>query len=63
MKVFFRKPRAHEYGGVYGQGLIVRKYGVGAIMNIRVELTANHFGYFEFRICPGKNISSVLKVK
>ncbi|CAG9770059.1 unnamed protein product [Ceutorhynchus assimilis] len=47
-----KKPRAHEYGGVYGQGLIVRKYGLGGIINIRVELTANHFGYFEFRICP-----------
>ncbi|XP_050302893.1 uncharacterized protein LOC126740771 isoform X2 [Anthonomus grandis grandis] len=47
-----KKPRAHEYGGVFGQGIIVRKYGVGGIMNIRVELTANHNGYFEFRICP-----------
>lgn len=49
-----RKPRAHEYGGVFGQGVIVRKYGVGATVNIRVELTANHNGYFEFRICPGQ---------
>ncbi|XP_066251481.1 uncharacterized protein [Euwallacea similis] len=47
-----KKPRAHEFGGVYGQGVIVRKYGVGAIINIRVELTANHNGYFEFKICP-----------
>lgn len=47
-----KKPRAHEYGGVFGQGVVVRKYGVGATINIRVELTANHNGYFEFRICP-----------
>ncbi|XP_076254086.1 uncharacterized protein LOC143192558 [Rhynchophorus ferrugineus] len=47
-----KKPRAHEYGGVFGQGVIVRKYGVGGIINIRVELTANHFGYFEFALCP-----------
>ncbi|XP_030755205.1 uncharacterized protein LOC115881729 [Sitophilus oryzae] len=47
-----KKPRAHEFGGVYGQGVIVRKYGVGSVMNIRVELTANHFGYFEFALCP-----------
>lgn len=48
----FRTPRAHEFGGTYGQGVIVRKYGVGSIINIRVELTANHNGYFEFRLCP-----------
>lgn len=50
--VSFRVPRPHEYGGTYGQGLIVRKYGVGSIMNIRVELTASHFGYFVFAMCP-----------
>ncbi|KAL3272128.1 hypothetical protein HHI36_022611 [Cryptolaemus montrouzieri] len=47
-----KTPRPHEYGGTYGQGVIVRKYGVGSIMNIRIELTANHNGYFEFAICP-----------
>ncbi|KAJ8921245.1 hypothetical protein NQ315_013717 [Exocentrus adspersus] len=45
-------PRPHEYGGTYGQGLIVRKYNAGSIINIRVELTANHYGYFEFSLCP-----------
>lgn len=45
-------PRAHEYGGTYGEGVIVRKYGLGSLINIRVELTANHFGYFEFGVCP-----------
>lgn len=47
----FRIPRAHEFGGTYGQGVIVRKYNVGSIMNIRVELTANHNGYFTFALC------------
>ncbi|KAJ8958026.1 hypothetical protein NQ318_002030 [Aromia moschata] len=47
-----KAPRAHEYGGTYGQGIIVRRYGVGSVITIRVELTANHFGYFEFSICP-----------
>ncbi|XP_044261454.1 uncharacterized protein LOC123009310 [Tribolium madens] len=45
-------PRAHEFGGTYGQGIIVRKYTAGGIINIRVELTANHFGYFTFAVCP-----------
>nr|XP_015836356.1 PREDICTED: uncharacterized protein LOC661801 isoform X1 [Tribolium castaneum] len=45
-------PRAHEFGGTYGQGVIVRKYTAGSVINIRVELTANHFGYFTFAVCP-----------
>lgn len=48
-------PRAHEAGGKYGLGVIVRKYKPGASIPIRVELTANHHGYFEFRLCPHNN--------
>lgn len=44
-------PRAHEYGGTYGQGVVVRNYGVGNTITIRVELTASHMGYFTFTIC------------
>lgn len=50
--LFFRTPRPHDYGGTYGKGVIVRKYAAGATVTIRVELTANHNGYFEFSICP-----------
>ncbi|KAK6627458.1 hypothetical protein RUM44_009935 [Polyplax serrata] len=46
------KPRPHEAGGKYGNGIIVRKYKKGSMINVRVELTANHKGYFEFRLCP-----------
>lgn len=46
-----QKPRPHEYGGKYGQGVIVRSYNPGSEMTIRVELTASHMGYFEFRLC------------
>ncbi|XP_005191030.1 uncharacterized protein LOC101894235 [Musca domestica] len=45
-------PRPHEHGGQWGQGVIVRRYSPGAEMTIRVELTASHMGYFEFRLCP-----------
>ncbi|XP_028138706.2 uncharacterized protein LOC114333082 isoform X1 [Diabrotica virgifera virgifera] len=45
-------PRAHELGGTYGKGVIVRKYSPGSKITIRVEITANHWGYFEFAICP-----------
>lgn len=45
------QPRAHETGGKYGNGVIVRRYRTGSVIPVRVELTANHHGYFEFRTC------------
>lgn len=45
------QPRSHEHGGRYGQAVIVRTYKMNADIEIGVELTANHQGYFEFRIC------------
>lgn len=46
------EPRPHEYGGKWGQGVVVRRYQPSAEIALRVELTASHMGYFEFRICP-----------
>ncbi|KAK0162803.1 hypothetical protein PV327_006549 [Microctonus hyperodae] len=50
-----KTPRAHETGGKYGNGIIVRKYRTGAIIPVHIQLTANHRGYFEFRTCPMAN--------
>ncbi|KAH8359862.1 hypothetical protein KR093_009247, partial [Drosophila rubida] len=49
------EPRPHENGGQWGQGVIVRSYLPNSAMTIRVELTASHMGYFEFRLCPKPN--------
>ncbi|KAH8389522.1 hypothetical protein KR200_003282, partial [Drosophila serrata] len=49
------EPRPHESGGQWGQGLIVKSYFPGSEMTIRIELTASHMGYFEFRLCPKPN--------
>ncbi|KAM7300368.1 uncharacterized protein ISCGN_020932 [Ixodes scapularis] len=51
-------PRDNEAGGKYAKGIIVRRYKRGQVMNAMVQLTANHRGYFEFRLCP-VNDSSV----
>lgn len=48
-------PRPHEYGGAYGQGVTVRKYNPGSVVTVRIELTASHMGYFEFRLCDDIN--------
>lgn len=45
-------PRLHESGGFYDTGLLGRRYTPGQIIDIEVELTANHKGYFELRLCP-----------
>lgn len=45
-------PRDHEAGGKYARGVVARQYQPGAFINVTVELTSNHQGYFEFRLCP-----------
>ena len=50
--IFSFQPRPNEAGGMFGNGIIVRKYEVNQVIKVRVELTANHMGYFEFRVCP-----------
>ncbi len=41
---------------MYGKGVIARKYEKNQVIKIRVELTANHMGYFTFRLCPNNNV-------
>jgi len=48
----FLGPRDHEDGGVYATNIIGRTYGSGEMINTTIDITANHFGYFEFRLCP-----------
>lgn len=45
-------PRLHESGGFYDTGLIGGRYAQGQIIDVNIELTANHQGYFELRLCP-----------
>lgn len=45
------KPRPHELGGRFGKGVIVRRYAPRDVIVIKVELTASHQGFFEFRVC------------
>lgn len=44
--------RDNEAGGKYALGVITKQYKVGSIINVTIELTTNHKGYFEFRLCP-----------
>jgi Lytic polysaccharide mono-oxygenase, cellulose-degrading len=44
-------PRNHELGGKYGQGVVVKTYRQGQTIDVTVRITANHKGYFYFKIC------------
>ena len=52
---FQQRPRENEAGGKYASGLITRLYKSGEVIPIKIDLTANHGGYFEFRLCPVDN--------
>ena len=45
-------PRKGEGGGKFGRGVIVRRFRPGETIKISVDITANHQGYFQFRVCP-----------
>ncbi|XP_059178733.1 uncharacterized protein LOC131957910 [Physella acuta] len=47
--------RENEEGGRYATGLVTRTYTQGQRATIQVDITANHKGYFEFKICPTNN--------
>lgn len=48
--------KEHEAGGDYAKGIIGRRYTAGQEINVEVELTANHYGNFEFKLCPNNNM-------
>lgn len=50
-------PRQHEAPhGRYANGIIVKNYQAGQTFQVTIEVTANHNGYFYFKLCPNNNI-------
>jgi hypothetical protein len=54
-------PWDHEPGGPYATGIIGKTYQQGQIINVTIDITANHMGHFEFRLC--ENNEPMRKVK
>ncbi|CAF4115995.1 unnamed protein product, partial [Rotaria sordida] len=49
-------PRNNEAPkGKYFTGTIVVTYKSGAVIDVRIEMMANHMGWFYFKICPVTN--------
>ena len=47
------RPRANEWGGTYGSsGIIPRTYAQGSNIDLTIQVTAHHMGWFEYKICP-----------
>ncbi|GFR79420.1 cell wall integrity and stress response component 4-like [Elysia marginata] len=49
--------RENEAGGRFATGQISRAYRQGAHINVTIQLTANHKGFFEFKLCPVNDAS------
>lgn len=48
-------PRDNEAGGKYATGQVVSNFIRGQDIVVKVQLTVNHGGYFEFNLCPVNN--------
>ena len=51
------EPRANEAGGLYAGGVIVRTYRRAQRVDVAVKITANHLGYFLFKLCPNDDVT------
>ena len=43
--------------GIYAQGFVTRDYDEGDVIVTRVQITADHKGYFEFKLCPNNGVT------
>ena len=51
-------PRLNEAPkGKYFTGMITETYEAGSVIDVRVEMLANHRGWIVFKICPALNDS------
>nr|XP_045613811.1 uncharacterized protein LOC123767806 [Procambarus clarkii] len=49
------EPRPHERGGQYGGGVITASYTEGQVVPVTIHISANHRGWYEFRLCNNNN--------
>ncbi|XP_046401951.1 uncharacterized protein LOC124167930 [Ischnura elegans] len=54
------RPRPNENGGKYGLGYVAKRYKEGEMINVKINVTASHKGYFTFKLCPMNGIEGKL---
>lgn len=58
----YQGPHENEAGGKYASGIISRHYDVSdKYLNVTIDLSVFHKGYFEFRICPNNDVNVRVK--
>ena len=45
-------PQKHETGGEFGNRIISKTYVMGAVIGLEIDITANHRGAFQLKLCP-----------
>ncbi|XP_021342660.1 uncharacterized protein LOC110443036 [Mizuhopecten yessoensis] len=50
--------RENEAGGKYATGFIVQNYEKGQIIDVTIDLTTSHMGFFEFKICANNDVTT-----
>nr|XP_053647621.1 uncharacterized protein LOC128699121 [Cherax quadricarinatus] len=55
-----KTPRSHENRGIFGNGINTKNYVSGQVINIEAELTTNHKGRMEVRLCPHNDPSTAI---
>ncbi|XP_052085254.1 uncharacterized protein LOC127722425 [Mytilus californianus] len=53
----YQGPYQNEAGGIYAKGIIARTYKSGQDISVKIQITANHLGWHEFRLCVNNNTS------
>ncbi|CAL4189253.1 unnamed protein product [Meganyctiphanes norvegica] len=51
-------PRTHERGGRFSRAGITATYSSGQVVPVTINLSTNHMGYYEFRLCNNNNPSA-----
>lgn len=54
-------PRSHEAGGLFGNGIISKRYVSGQVIDIEAELTTNHKGWMEINLCPNDDPDVIIE--
>ena len=54
---WFQNPRAHEAGGRFATGTIFSSYKEGQTIPVTIDITANHWGHFVFKLCANNDFT------
>lgn len=56
-----RRPRPYETGGKLVRNITTRVYPPGGVIDVVIQLVANHLGTFQFSLCPRNSVDEIGK--